>query len=165
LVLALLLSGAAETQSAEGSAADPEPPTVRWVKGHNILDIAIIPQGQTQLGPDQPIQITLDDGAYFRIRWAEPDLPESGRLRLRLPRVAARNSLGWSLLVEGEICTDSQRCAPFAGQTTVPKGPRLSGKFPAALIPVVPPEAPLRLAPPEPPSPQQVDSPSAQQAD
>jgi hypothetical protein len=161
LLLALLLSGAGGSHSAEGSAAEPEPPTVRWVKGHNVLDIAIIPQAQTHLGPDQPIQITLDDGAYFRIRWAEPKLPESGRLRLRLPRVAARNSIGWSLLVEGDVCNDSQGCAPFVGKTTVPKGPRLSGKFPAALVALAPPEPPFHFAPPELPSP---ELPSPEQA-
>jgi thiol-disulfide isomerase/thioredoxin len=124
------LGGLTDVQAQDSAAERLDPPSLRWTKGHNILDVKIIPARGSHLAEAQPVRVVLDDGSYFRIRWAEPSLPESGALRLRLPRIAARNSDGWTLEVSGAVCTDDgSSCLPFEAQTRVPRGPRLSAPF------------------------------------
>ena len=151
-VLALLLGAGSVALAGPSDPKAAPSPSLRWLKGHNILDVQVLPEGDTRLDPKQPVELLLDDGHYFRVRWAEPVLPDSGMLRIRLPRVAARGATGWTLSVEGRFCATTGPCADFEAETVVPKGPRLSGIFSSVTVPPHPVLAPPTLTPQQPPA-------------
>ena len=127
LVTALLLTG---TPEAAADDSELPLPTLRWTKAFNALSVKIIPGGKSHLAATQPVTAQLDDGAYFRIDWTEPKVPESGSFVFRLPRVSARNSDSWTLNVSGAVCSDDgSRCLPFDAATEIPKGPQVTGRF------------------------------------
>ena len=130
LALAVLAGQPGESRAAEESELGLELPTLQWTKGFNVLDVKVQPARGSHLAEDQPVRAVLDDGSYFRIRWAEFDVPEKGPLRFRLPRVSARNSNEWRLRVTGAVCSDDgSSCLPFVAETSVPRGPRATARF------------------------------------
>lgn len=117
-------------------AEDPElqPPTLRWLKAPGTLAVVIKPAPGSHLASAQPVEVVLDDGSYFRVRWSEAEVPESGPLRIRVPRVAAQRSLGWALTVSGAVCNDAGSvCLPFSAATDVPRRGPLAQKFTSRL--------------------------------
>ncbi|MEE2829733.1 MAG: thioredoxin family protein [Myxococcota bacterium] len=110
--------------------AELQPPELRWTKGSGVLNVLLRPQEGSHLASAQAVEVTLDDEAYFLVRWREPAPPAEGPLRVRLPRIAARTATGWELRLSGAVCNDDGSvCLPFHGQSRIPRGGALSGRF------------------------------------
>lgn len=149
-VLVLLLGASSVALAAPAVPEGAAPPNLRWFKGHNILGVRVLPRGDTQLDPERTVELLLDDGHYFRIRWDEPAGAELQRLRIRLPRIAARKASGWTLSINGRFCSPTGPCTDFKGEAFVPKGPRLSGSFSSVTVPPQVDLAPPTLTPQRP---------------
>lgn len=109
--LALLLLLASPARAAEAS---PEPPTVCWERAPSTLRLKVVPKAGSHLAPDLPVRARLDDGGDFAVTWNEPQVPTSGPLKLELPRVAGADSAGWTLAVDGGVCSDDgSLCVPW----------------------------------------------------
>lgn len=107
-----------------------------------MLTLKIVPAEGTHLTPDLPLQLQLDDGGYFLVRWTESKVPEEGPMKIGLPSVAGDDSEGWTLQISGGVCTDdASLCLPYHATAELPRrGPR-RGRFTTESGPLPRPQA------------------------
>ncbi len=140
-----LLAAVALALPSAARADDLPPPEIRWSRGPAVLTVKIVPDGTTHLADDLPLQLTLDDGGYFVVRWTESRVPADGPMTVKLPSVAGDESEGWTLTLSGGVCNDDGSvCLPYHAEATLPRRGERRGKLVAQAGRPPAPERPTR---------------------
>ena len=156
LLVALLLVGALCAPPAQAQQ-ELEPPEICWTKEPRALGVRVRAAEGSHLNHGLPLQLTLDDGTYYRVAWTEPLAEGLDEAAVHLPRVLGDGSEGWTLQISGGVCNaDASICLAFHAETPIPARGRRRGKL------VAEPGAPPRPAaepPSEPPRPMEPETP------
>lgn len=130
LVAILLLAWPRPLLAAPGGGEEgPSPPELHWRKAPRALVVRVVPSEGSRLAPLRPLELALLDGEHFTIRWRQPASQDGRPQTVRLPRLASRASIGWSLEVHGGFCaSDGRGCRAFTGAAEVPRRGRGRGR-------------------------------------